>query len=395
MKVVKRILIVVFCLILLIAVLVGGYIAYLMIQYNRIADYAPLDVLNNQQMKVQTGVPYTATTYNIGFGAYDPGFSFFMDTGEMLDGTKTKGVHGKAVSKQVVELNTAGAVQVINELNPDFMLFQEVDTNSDRSWHLDQSETIRTAFPGHGSLFASNFHSGFLAYPFNDMHGTVNAGVLTLSRFEVARAARRSFPVDESFPEKFFDLDRCFTVTRIPVEEGAELVLINLHMSAYDKGGTIRAEQLAMLLETFKEERAKGNWIVAGGDFNHAISNTINSFPSGQKVPDWVFALESSDLPEGIRIVDAENANLVATCRSSDIPYQPGVNYLTVVDGFMVSDNVMADARNIDAGFLYSDHNPVLLTFSLMAPAEEPQPEPEQPAVEEAQAEEPQQSAAE
>ena len=53
------------------------------------------------------------------------------------------------------------------------------------------------------------------------------------------------------------------------------------------------------------------------------------------------------------------------TCRSTDIPYTKGVNYTSVLDGFIVSDNIEATAINIDADFEYSDHNPVLLNFRL------------------------------
>ena len=45
--------------------------------------------------------------------------------------------------------------------------------------------------------------------------------------------------------------------------------------------------------------------------------------------------------------------------------WTPGVNYTAVLDGFIVSDNLTATARNVDTGFAYSDHNPVLLTFVL------------------------------
>ena len=48
-----------------------------------------------------------------------------------------------------------------------------------------------------------------------------------------------------------------------------------------------------------------------------------------------------------------------------DIPYIKGVNYITILDGFIISDNIVADAENIDADFMYSDHNPVKLTFKL------------------------------
>ena len=76
--------------------------------------------------------------------------------------------------------------------------------------------------------------------------------------------------------------------------------------------------------------------------------------------------LSSEELADGIRMVRAENELDVPTCRGADIPYIKGVNYTTVVDGFLVSANIRATAENIDADFAYSDHNPVKLTFELM-----------------------------
>jgi exonuclease III len=66
-----------------------------------------------------------------------------------------------------------------------------------------------------------------------------------------------------------------------------------------------------------------------------------------------------------MKIVNASNNTEVPTCRTADIPYKKGVNYTSVIDGFIVSDNIIATAENIDADFMYSDHNPVKLTFKL------------------------------
>ena len=77
--------------------------------------------------------------------------------------------------------------------------------------------------------------------------------------------------------------------------------------------------------------------------------------------------MDDTDLPDHFAFVEADNGFEVPTCRGADIPYTPGVNYTTVVDGFLVSDNVRASAQNIDTGFAFSDHNPVLLTFELAA----------------------------
>lgn len=346
--------------------IVGGYLAYVVIQYERIPDGIELTVENPRTGGLTVGDEYTIATYNIGFGAYGPTFSFFMDTGTMLDGTELVGKYGKAESKEAVRYNTDGAIDVLEALDPDFVFIQEVDTDATRSYHINQLEDITAAMGGYGYTFASNFHSAWLHYPLHDPHGKSNAGLLTLSRFSLEDNVRRSYPVDNGFPTRFFDLDRCFSLHRVPVDNGKELVLINSHMSAYDEGGTIRTQQLEMLNQVASEEYEKGNYVIIGGDFNHALGEVAaHAFPSQQQFPGWVFILTNDDLAPGLRIVTAENETEVATCRGAEIPYEKGVNFMTVVDGFIVSDNVRTRAENIDTDFAYSDHQPVMMWFEL------------------------------
>lgn len=364
-KVLKRLLVVVLAIVLVVALVVGGYIAYLMITYNRIPDKTDVDVLNNPTATLQVGVPYTAATYNIGFGAYTPDYSFFLDEGFMADGTETVGVHSTATSKDVVEACTQGAIGVLEGLDIDFALLQEVDTDSTRSYNVNQKEAIETAFPDFSSASAVNFHSAYLAYPFGDPHGVVNACLLTLGNAHVDSALRRSYPVDDGFPTKFFDLDRCFLVERIPVDGGKELVLVNSHMSAYDEGGLIRKQQLQMLTDVMEQEAQAGNYVIVGGDWNHALCGSLELYDSEQLVPPWVSTFSDDDIPNGFTVVRPANLEDVATCRGADIPYEKGVTYRVTVDGFMVSDNVQASAENIETDFAFSDHNPVKLMFVL------------------------------
>lgn len=343
------------------------YLVYMQINYHRIKDNTKLKVENNNDAVLKIGETYTAVTYNIGFGAYGPEYSFFMDTGEMDDGTPTQGEHGKALSKESVENHTEGAIRELEQMDADFLLLQEVDIDSDRSYHVDQAKEIKKAFSLYGNIFVNNFHSAYLFYPLSDPHGAVQSGLLNLSRYQISEAERRSYPVDDSFIKKFTDLDRCFAVMRLPIEGGHELVLINSHMSAYDKDGKIRARQLELLNSVMKEEYLAGNYVIVGGDFNHALGEEVaEGFPSRQKFPSWVSLLTQKDIADGITIQRAENELEVPTCRGADIAYTKGVNYTTVVDGFLVSDNVKATAENIDTDFAYSDHNPVKLTFELL-----------------------------
>ncbi len=361
----KRVLLVLALLLALVVLAVGGYVAYIVLAYYRIPDDKTLVMEGQASGVLQPGASYTAMTHNIGFGAYDHAFSFFMDTGTMDDGSPVKGQHARAQSQQIALSNTEGALALAQAEQPDFLLLQEVDEKADRSFQLNQVQTFTGAFPAYVSVYASNFHTPFLAYPFHEPIGATESGLLTLSRYPVASAQRRSYPVDESFPTKFFDLDRCFAVLRLPVEGGGELVLINSHMSAYDEGGKVREAQMEMLCGLLETERQAGNWVLVGGDFNHAFGESISAFPSRQQQPEWVYAFPEEALPEGFGLVRAENFTQVATCRSTDIPYEKGVNYQAVLDGFIVSDNLRAEAQNLDTDFQFSDHNPVLLCFTL------------------------------
>ena len=68
-----------------------------------------------------------------------------------------------------------------------------------------------------------------------------------------------------------------------------------------------------------------------------------------------------------MRFVTSTNA---PTCRSTDMPYVKDSNYTVVLDGFIVSDNILVTsvtniAQDNDELFLYSDHNPVKMSFVL------------------------------
>ncbi len=166
-------------------------------------------------------------------------------------------------------------------------------------------------------------------------------------------------------------------------------------MSAYDKGGVVRAKQLVMLNEFFKEEYEKGNYVLLGGDFNHDIANSSDLkegdpnykgyesyFMTDEMHPEWVAHLDEDKLATGYHIGTSLNA---PTCRAAEMPYtrvytddgdrtdEEGKkyylsNYSVVIDGFIYSDNitvtsVVNDPNNVD--FMYSDHNPVLMSFKL------------------------------
>ena len=73
-------------LLALLVLVVLGYVVYVAAEYDRIEDYLQLTVDEGAtEAAAHTGVEYGIVTYNIGFGAYSPDFSFFLDSGENVD----------------------------------------------------------------------------------------------------------------------------------------------------------------------------------------------------------------------------------------------------------------------------------------------------------------------
>ena len=68
----KRAALVCGALVAVLVLAVGGYIGYLQLQYYRIEDRIPLEVVTPQETTLQTDTPYTAISCNLGFGAYGP-----------------------------------------------------------------------------------------------------------------------------------------------------------------------------------------------------------------------------------------------------------------------------------------------------------------------------------
>ena len=355
-NVLKKVLKILLCLLLSIVLIIVGYLGYVIFSYNRIADNQTLTpIKNGSNTSLSLNTSYTAVIQNLGFGAYTQDFTFFMDGG----------TQSWAESKEsVIECINKGA-DTVAKYNPDFILFQEIDFDSTRSYHTNQRVILQNHFENYSSVFAINYHSAFLAYPFTQPHGASNSGLLSLSKFDVTSAKRRSLPISESF-SKFLDLDRCYSVSRISVENGKELLLYNVHLSAYGSSEEIRTAQMTMLFNDIRTEYEKGNYIVCGGDFNHDFTgDSTQKLNGGQKVEfGWAQPFPDKLLPECI-IKCTNYDKLIPTCRNCDIPYKKG-NFTLIVDGFLISQNIEAvKIENVDTQFTYSDHNPVVLKFML------------------------------
>lgn len=343
----------VLCSILLV---IAGYLIYVFTSYYRVEDRKSLDIITEGSApeELSSGTTYSIITYNIGFCAYTPDFSFFMDGGKS----------SWAESEESVIKDADDIGNYLKERDPDLYLLQEVDTDGTRSYHVNQFERIMD-ITGDGSyIFAQNFDSPFLFWPVYQPHGSNQSGIVTYSSAEPESSTRRSLPVSESVT-RIVDLDRCYSITRIPTDNGNLLCLYNLHLSAYGSDASVREGQTSMLFSDMEADYEAGNYVIVGGDFNHDLRDEDTSgFPA------WAQSFPVEDLPEGFslafNVCEGECDLTANSCRDTEYAYDPGNTFTVLLDGFIVSDNVTVEYyENLDLDFIYSDHNPVYMEFSL------------------------------
>ena len=345
-------------ILLIIVLAVAGLFAFLTITEYKPEDVQTLDIEPSEEDPGDAAQKntYTVVSWNTGYGALGDNADFFMDGG----------THVKTADKDRVLQNVGDMSGALKEIDPDFIFLQEVDVDSHRSSYVDESGMFAEAFPEMDSTFATNYRVAFIPYPVPPI-GSVESGIMTLSDCRIREAERVALPCPFSWPVRLGNLKRCLLVSRIRLdgEEDKELVLVNLHLEAYDSGEG-KIEQTKLLAQILNEEREKGNYVIAGGDFNQAFSEEEQSL---YQIPGdlWRPGLLDADVfGEGWQLLTDAT---VPTCRSLDKPLEGADSeyfQYYVIDGFIVSDNVKVESLETQSlHFTATDHNPVVLKFTL------------------------------
>jgi endonuclease/exonuclease/phosphatase family metal-dependent hydrolase len=325
-----------------------------------VADYRPKDVeaadmesLSDRVLKA--GEDFSVTTYNIGYCGLDKGRDFFMDGGK----------NSKSESREKTLGNLEFVASFLKASDSDIYTLQEVDWKSSRSFDVNQVDHLRGIFSkkSYDSSFAFNYKSIWVPVPALNPMGYANSGILTMSRFRAKSATRIALPFKEPFPKSYFDLKRCVLENEIEVEGGKRLYIMNIHLSAFDKGGAIKARQIDFLIERIGQiMKDANNYVIISGDWNHILSDAFPESGRGT-LPGWVGVLPDKMLQNGFKVV-CDNG--VSTVRSTDTPYEKGRNFEAVIDGFVVSGNIeVVGVAGSDLGFSHTDHNPVTAVFKL------------------------------
>ena len=334
--------------------------AVLFILFLTVTEYRPADVEDAVMLASSDGsqAPSEGSTvsvlsWNIGYCGLGAGSDFFMDGGKNV----------ASADKETVQKYLDGIAAAVSDPanQSDIRMFQEVDTDSSRSYHINETKTLA----GANASFATNFSCAFIPYPIPPI-GTVHSGLLNTTDFPIETSQRIALPCPFSWPVRLGNLKRCLLVNYIPLENSDKyLVSVDLHLEAYDDGSG-KAAQTAKLKEFLASEYAKGNYVIAGGDFNQEFPGALDVYPNTHADLWSPGTLDESLIPDGFSFAYDTST---PSCRLNNQPYDPSDTADTqyyVIDGFILSPNVTLETvKTIDEGFADSDHNPVRLTAKL------------------------------
>ncbi len=353
-----------------IGILIGLFLLYVIVSiiHGTLTDYQPEEVvvIEPDMSAIETTIgdsSLTFITWNVGYGGLGAESEFFYDNGGFFTSK------GKMVTapKPNVEKNIKGANQFLKENNDtDFILLQEVDVNSKRSYYINQHNEYIQSLEGYAASFAPNFDVKRIPIPVLEpwnVIGKTYSGLGTYSKYQAKAIKRFQLPGAYGWPDRIFHLDRCAAVHRYPYKDGKEVVVVNAHNSAYDQGGVLKKQQMDYLKKFFLAEYNKGNYVIVGGDWNQCPPNFPYDTFSKENADDYSqINIKEDFLPGWKWGYDPK----IPTNRKLTNPYKEGETFITLIDFFLVSPNVeIKDVKGIDQDFQFSDHQPVKMTINL------------------------------
>ena len=248
--------------------------------------------------------------------------------------------------KELFDKNLAKVISETKKTNPDIMAFQEIDFYASRSYHVNQQEEISKIGFNYGAE-TINWDEHYLPFPYWPIrmhYGKVISGQSVVSKYPLKDHKRIVLErvANEPFYRGVFYLERLAQVVKV-VLNGKEVVLINIHLEAFDKETRVKQfEEVVKIFNRYKNIYPN----ILLGDFNssardeNAIIQKIFNMPN---VGNAAFDV----------------ANIANTFNSKD-PYER-IDYIFYTNKTIeyVSGKVLNEFEQA------SDHLPILMKFKL------------------------------
>lgn len=309
-------------------------------------DLMKLDTISSGVLDMDDEI--SIFTWNIGYAGMDRGASSYTDGGRQLSTSEL------AVANNLDEIG-----KLLKRMNSDIFLLQEVDKDSDRTFHIDQEEKLSLGLDGYFKTYTYDYKIDFYPLPLDKMMGKIHSGFLTMGKVAPDEVLRYRIIKEESWPASVFSKDECVLVWEYKLVNGKKLVVYNINMSGYEKLESLM-KGLNFIRGMLLEDYLAGNYAVAGGDWGITLPGYVKQdleskcglLSFSEKInDDWTPAGWNWAYPYDYPSV-----------RSASTPYG-SETCLSTVDGFLVSPNL--SVTNINSfGLLFenSDHNPLEIT---------------------------------
>lgn len=335
------------------------FLFVLFLVFATLTDYKPpeKEILfeSDQPDTIDPGNKISFLLWNVGYCGLGKDMDFFYDGGSQVRTSREITIRNLTFIRQFLAGNDSCQ----------FILLQEVDQKSKRTYRINEVDTINKALPLHNPFFAHNYRVKFVPVPPASPMGSVNSGLLTMSKSVPSSSTRYNFPGDYSWPTNLFMLDRCFMVNRYPLADGKEFLVVNSHNSAFDDG-SLKAQEMDYLKKFLLDEFGKGNYVIVGADWNQ----NPPGFSPGEFSSELTYerfqlnAIEADFMPEDWKWVFYPS---LPTNRNLAVPYDPELSTLTILDFYLISPNLHSSmVKTIDLSFEHADHQPVLLELQFI-----------------------------
>jgi endonuclease/exonuclease/phosphatase family metal-dependent hydrolase len=292
---------------------------------------------------------FNILTWNIGYAGLDASMDFFYEGGTQSMQSKEKTCENMQKICEFIKGNDS----------VDFILLQEVDIDSKRSYGINEFSEIKATVPSFDSYFDINYKTFFVPVPIKNPTGKILSSLVFCTKHKVCELKHFSYPNTVKLPVRTFLYDRCFTAARYNLKNGKQLLIVNTHNSAFDDGNQ-RIEEIHFLKQFINAEYEAGNYVIVGGDWNQTPPSCSDDTTAAghfilTKIPYDLF-------PSGWQWFVGD----IPTNRYLDKPYTAGRSSLATIDFFLASPNVKCmNIKVIDLQFANSDHNPVKAQFGL------------------------------
>ncbi len=312
---------------------------------------------------LQPGQDVTVLSWNVQYMA-GKGYVFFYD---LLDssGPDTR------PSSEDIALTFDEVARVIVDEQPDVLLLQEVDDGAKRTDGEDQLARLLPLIGDDYACHASALYWKASFVPLPTIFGSVGMKLSTVSKYRIDDATRFQLPqMPSDLLTRQFDIRRAILETRLPIDGGQELVVLNTHLDAFAQGSDTMERQVALTKDLLDGYVMAGEAFIIGGDFN-----LLPPGPQYDRLGDAQRAYyspnsELSVLTDEYGVVptldEANGADM--TTWFTHFPNDPAVDapdrtidFLFHAPTLTLGDHEVRSADTLDI----SDHLPVIATYSL------------------------------